>query len=183
LEPQNRLEIVQELVKPENVNLVTLDAIGKVAEREDMRENLLLIAIQQLQNKQALHTTIPIINEIMKIYKWKTNKDRVQFINKMKDNILPILAEIANQILQQFESHRNNAQTAFILKKIVRVYYDLLVCELPNFLREDAQLALWGQICLGIISLHIRPLENGQHEHWVKTKKWAYRSINKLFSR
>jgi len=117
----------------------------------------------------------------MGVYKWKANKDRLVFINIIKEHILPQLAAIANEILQHFESHRQNSQSATILKRIIRIYYDLMVCDLPHFLREDSQLALWGQICLGVISLHIKPSDD--EEEWIKTKKWAYRSINKLFNR
>lgn len=145
------------------------------------------ILLPRLSQQQQLFNTLTLLYEIIKSYKWKTNKDKLPINDLLIHQLFPAMYNIVQQILQQPEILNNTQQPACqITKLIVRIFYDLITCELPVFMRENAFLTSWTQVMLAIINVQVPStgdIENDEKQPMMKTKKWAYRTLNKLFTR
>ncbi|KAI8976256.1 armadillo-type protein [Pilobolus umbonatus] len=111
------------------------------------------------------------LREVVKVYEWKSLDKRDPLLYIIKHTFHPILI-ICNKLLMS-----DTQEAGEMLKLALKTYYASIQFELPKSLQESIE--PWGTLFLQLIN---RPVTESSGI-WIKTKKWAYHCLNRLFGK
>ncbi|PVU97416.1 hypothetical protein BB559_002046 [Furculomyces boomerangus] len=125
--------------------------------------------------------------ELTQIYRFKSIKNRKP-VHEAVGTLFPLSLKIVESVIDSTNpSHQLMVKTAF------KAFHASLHVDLPTPLTSPAFLAGWGSVFLKVISINANPsdtspddideLEELEKLPIFKAKKWAFKSLNKLFSR
>lgn len=137
-------------------------------------------ALLSSQNPQEVYVGLIATVEPIKAFRYRSSSNNLEVITAAT---FPLLLRIG----QQVAANPSGPMTAEFLHLVFQSYKNAaLTSLLPSQMAPDS-IVPWGRLMLDVVSLRV-PLadmdeeEMEKHEWW-KAKKWAYASLNLLFSR
>ncbi|CAG8526480.1 11131_t:CDS:10 [Ambispora gerdemannii] len=121
--------------------------------------------------------------QVVKVFQWKTNELRGPLIGIIQTTF-PAILQIAQNLVNE-----DSVDAAEMLRVVFKTYNSVIQYELIATLQENSSLIPWCTILLQIIAKPLpetslpEDLEDRESYPWWKVKKWAYRILNRLFSR
>ncbi|KAK9463087.1 armadillo-type protein [Lipomyces oligophaga] len=143
----------------------------------------LMIQLLHSQEAQHIHTGLICLAEITKAYKWR-NKEGRDPLNRIIDLAFPVTVQIGSNILSE-----NSTVAGDMMRLIMKSYHAAIYLELAPRLQEQSFLLPWGNLMLQVVAKEIpadiAPQDDDEKTQfpWWKAKKWAFRNLNRLFSR
>ncbi|KAG0224632.1 armadillo-type protein [Mortierella sp. GBAus27b] len=142
-----------------------------------MVQNLL-----QSQDSTTVLVGLIALKEVLRVYKFKT-EDR-EPVDEIIANFFPAIQQIGANLVNSVE-----AGAAEMLKMIFKCYHYTIQLDLSEHQQNTASLIPWGTLFLQIVekpvpaeNLPTDPEELEKHPWW-KAKRWAYRCLNRLYTR
>ncbi|PVV03449.1 hypothetical protein BB560_002069 [Smittium megazygosporum] len=122
--------------------------------------------------------------ELAQMYRFRSSKNRAPF-HEAVASLFPLVIKIIDPFVL---SQDNDSQ--FLVKTVAKTFYSSIQVDLPPSLTNPEFIAPWFSFFIRIIS-HTVPLgdldqsdiDELQKEPLFKSKKWACRSLNRLFNR
>lgn len=114
-------------------------------------------------------------------------KDDGKVMNPIAEATFPTLLVITRTLLASPNS--SNPEIGSLVYLITKIYKTSINQELSLYHQADQNIVPWGQILLQIVQKEVDPSQMPSEEDerqrcpWWKAKKWAYYSLNKLFTR
>lgn len=124
------------------------------------------------------------IEQVIKIFRYKRLQNRRPIDNVMS-SVGGNLLSIANQLLGCEYSNEN---AGYMIKLISKTYFSAIDFDLSKCLMVEASVVQWCTLLANILSkdfpaVAVENREAASINPWWKAKKWAIRSLYKLFSR
>jgi hypothetical protein len=141
-----------------------------------------LTALLSSTEYQHNYIGILVLNEIVRIYQFK--KDDREPLIQIVEHIYPLTLKIA-----QNAANNNTIEAAEIIKLIFKIYSASIQCDFFPCLQDNSSLVPWGTLFLQIVEKDIPeealpPTKEEREKYpWWKAKKWAYKCLNRIFSR
>ncbi|KAI9016788.1 armadillo-type protein [Hyaloraphidium curvatum] len=142
-----------------------------------VREGLAGTSVEQI--RMGLLATLRVVS----VYRWKTEGKRGP-LNQIIKATFPQLEKIGSKLLE--EESRDAHE---MLKLVIKTYFQSIQAELSKTQQDRSWLVSWGNLFIKTILLpppaSAMPEDLDEREKaplW-KAKKWAYRCLNRLFSR
>lgn len=143
-----------------------------------------LLGTGQVDSEEKVGAGLTALLEIFRAFRWR---DENKMMPPLCESALPIVLEIARNTMASSSS--NAPQAGNLVYLVVKIYKTSINSDLTAYHQADQNIVPWGQTLLQIVQKEIDPNqlpsdeEERQHSPWWKAKKWAYFSLNKLFSR
>ncbi|KAK9472166.1 armadillo-type protein [Dipodascopsis tothii] len=137
----------------------------------------------QSQDIEYVHAGLACLNEITKAYRWKSREAR-SALDRPIEVAFPLALQVGNSLLNE-----NSPKAGEMMHLIMKCYRSVIALELSPRLQDQSSLVPWGTLLLQVVGKSIPADqlpedEDDKEAHpWWKSKKWAYRNLNKLFSR
>lgn len=181
--------ILQTLVEaPAQIRVHIANALGTIARCDfpDQWPNLMdqIGQLLQSQNPQQVYGGLRALLELVRAYRW-TNGTKI--MEQLAPATLPHILQTANNLLNS--DNASSAQVGEILYVILKVYKTSMHTELSKHQQSHESIVPWGTFLLNVVQKEIDsaqlPSDDDSKEiaPWWKAKKWAFHSLNKLFSR
>lgn len=129
------------------------------------------------------------LSEIFRSYRWKENDAR-QELERMILQYFPDLLRFANDSLLQDGKNMGDAKIGEMVKLILKIYKFVSYHDLPFTLQRGEMFIPWANFFVSIIQaplpnqiLSISDVDTRSHNPWVKSKKWSYAILYRLFQR
>jgi len=141
-----------------------------------------LNALLSSNDYQHNYIGVLVLNEIVRIYQFK--KDEREPLIQIVENIYPLTLKIA-----QNAANTDSLEAAEIIKLIFKIYSASIQCDFFPCLQDQSSLVPWGTLFLQIVEKDIpdsvlpETKEEREKYPWWKAKKWAYKCLNRIFSR
>ncbi|ORX59935.1 ARM repeat-containing protein [Piromyces finnis] len=141
-----------------------------------------LTALLSSTEYQHNYIGVLVLNEIVRIYQFK--KDEREPLIQVVEHIYPLTLKIA-----QNAANTDTLEAAEIIKLIFKIYSSSIQCDFFPCLQNEASLVPWGTLFLQIVEKDIpdevlpQMKEEREKYQWWKAKKWAYKCLNRIFSR
>lgn len=154
-------------------------------------DNLLPEALKLLSKNDidSAYVGLICLAEIFRTYRWKENDSR-QNLEVLILECFPGLLQYANEQLLQNGENLDNFKIGEMVKMILKIYKYVTYHDLPFVLQREDMFINWANFFVTIIQLPLSPnLLNSIDEEtknansWVKSKKWSYAILYRLFQR
>lgn len=89
----------------------------------------------------------------------------------------PVIQVICQKLIQL----ESTEEVADLLKLTLKIYHASIEVDLPVCLQETSSLTPWGTLFLQLVDKKVPGSD--EDNVWWKTKKWAYRCLNRLFGK
>ncbi|KAK9371093.1 armadillo-type protein [Lipomyces kononenkoae] len=135
------------------------------------------------QDVQHVYAGLVCLNEITKTYRWRNHEIRIS-LDRVLELAFPVALQIANSLLAE-----NSASAGDMMRLVMKSYRSAIWIELSPRLQDSSALLPWGTLLLQVVAKDVPATELPEYEPdrelhpWWKSKKWAYRNLNRLFSR
>ncbi|PWN34353.1 ARM repeat-containing protein [Meira miltonrushii] len=122
--------------------------------------------------------------EIFRAFKWRDEKN---IMAPLCESSLPIVLNIVRSILGS--SNSSSAEAGSLIYLACKIYKTSISTNLTAYHQADENIVPWGQTLLQIVQKEVDPSqlpsddEEREKASWWKAKKWAYFSLNKLFTK
>lgn len=122
--------------------------------------------------------------EIFRAFRWR---DDNKMMPPLSESALPVVLDITRNIMASPSS--SSAEAGHLVYLAVKIYKTSINSELTPYHQSDQGIVPWGQQLLLIVQKDVdasqMPADEDERQTctWWKAKKWAYFSLNKLFSR
>ncbi|ORX83104.1 ARM repeat-containing protein [Anaeromyces robustus] len=141
-----------------------------------------LTALLSSNEYQHNYIGVLVLNEIVRIYQFK--KDESEPLAQIVEHLYPLTLKIA-----QNAANTDTLEAAEIIKLIFKIYSASIQCDFFPCLQSEAYLVPWGTVFLQVVEKDIpdsvlpETKEEREKYPWWKAKKWAYKCLNRIFSR
>ncbi|CAG8569447.1 9240_t:CDS:10 [Ambispora leptoticha] len=121
--------------------------------------------------------------QVVKVFQWKTHELRGPLVEIIQTTF-PAILQIAQNLVNE-----NSVDAAEMLKVIFKIYNSVIQYELIATLQDNNSLIPWCTIFMQMIAKPLpetslpEDFEDRESYPWWKVKKWAFRILNRLFSR
>jgi hypothetical protein len=108
-------------------------------------------------------------------------------MNPLAESSFPILLVTSRNLLGSPSS--SGPEVGSLIYLITKIYKTSINSDLSPYHQADQNIVPWGQLLLQIVQKEVDPSQIPSDEDerqncpWWKAKKWAYFSLNKLFTR
>ncbi|UZJ56806.1 hypothetical protein CBS101457_006126 [Exobasidium rhododendri] len=122
--------------------------------------------------------------EIVRAFRWKDEK---KIMSPLAESSFPILLVTCRNLLASPSS--SSPDVGSLIYLVTKIYKTSINSDLTPYHQADQNIVPWGQLLLQIVQKEVDPSllpsdeEERQLSPWWKAKKWAYFSLNKLFTR
>ncbi|CDK25753.1 unnamed protein product [Kuraishia capsulata CBS 1993] len=143
---------------------------------------------QNPQDTSSIYAGLVCFSELTRHYRWKTNEDRSQELDPIIRQYFPSLLQIGNALVEDVSSH-STYESGDMVKLILKIYKFVTYHDLPEPLREQEQVVAWGTFHVRVINMSLpqNVMEIDEDDRklspWVKSQKWGYANLFRLFSR
>ncbi|EST07572.1 Exportin/Importin, Cse1-like protein [Kalmanozyma brasiliensis GHG001] len=184
-----KANILQTLVDaPTQIRVHVANALGTIA-RCDFPDQwpTLMDQIGQLlqsQEPQQVYGGLRALLEVVRAYRWNNG---VKMMEQLAPVTLPLILQTGRNLLDS--DNASSAQVGEILYVILKVYKTSMHAELTKHQQSHESIVPWGTFLLQVVQKEIDPSQLPSDDDakevapWWKAKKWAFHSLNKLFSR
>ncbi|EPX70956.1 karyopherin [Schizosaccharomyces octosporus yFS286] len=141
------------------------------------------VNLVQSNDQCEVYAGLICLHELAKVYRWRLD-DRQRDIGPLISAIFPIILQIAHNLINMEDNDSGE-----MLRLILKTFKSVIALELPTELLANDMILAWIQLLLAVVQ---KPLpasvtaldpEMRQSHVWHKCKKWAYYSLNRIFSR
>ncbi|OUM51652.1 hypothetical protein BVG19_g766 [[Candida] boidinii] len=138
---------------------------------------------------QAMYTGVLCFSELARHYRWKTNDSRATELDPIIIQYFPSLLQIGKSIISDPSSLSDNHEYGEIVKLIVKAYKFVTYHDLPDPLQEQEALVNWCSFQVDVINMQLpqNVLELDEEDRylspWVKSQKWAFANLYRIFQR
>ncbi|KAI9483976.1 MAG: armadillo-type protein [Benjaminiella poitrasii] len=137
------------------------------------------------QDVRTVYVGLIALREVVKVFQWKSMERREPLLHIIRLTF-PAIQSICNTLIPL-----DTLEAAEMLKLALKIYNSSIQVDLPECLQKPSSLAPWGTLFLQLVSKripnHLQPVTDDPEELenfvWWKTKKWAYRCLNRLFGK
>ncbi|CAA19115.1 karyopherin/importin beta family nuclear import/export signal receptor Nmd5 [Schizosaccharomyces pombe] len=122
-------------------------------------------------------------HELAKVYRWRLD-DRQRDIGPLVAALFPTILQLGQGLINLEDN-----DSAEMLRLILKTFKSVIALELPPELLANDMILSWIQLLLAVVqkplpeSLMSLEPEVRQSHVWHKCKKWAYYSLNRIFTR
>ncbi|SPC66853.1 related to NMD5 - Nam7p interacting protein (Importin-8) [Ustilago sp. UG-2017b] len=173
---------------PAQIRVHVANALGTIA-RCDFPQQWpqLMDQIGQLlqsRDPQQVYGGLRALLEVVRAYRW-TNGTKM--MEQLAPATLPHILQTGNGLLGS--ENVSSAQVGEMLYVILKVYKTSMHTELSKHQQSNESIVPWGTFLLNVVQQEIDPSQLPADDDgkelapWWKAKKWAFHSLNKLFSR
>ncbi len=173
---------------PTQIRVHVASALGTIA-RCDFPDQwpTLMDQIGQLlqsQEPQQVYGGLRALLEVVRAYRWNNG---VKMMEQLAPATLPLILQTGRSLLDS--DNASSAQVGEILYVILKIYKTSMHAELTKHQQSHESIVPWGTFLLQVVQKEIDasqlPSDDDGKEvaPWWKAKKWAFHSLNKLFSR
>lgn len=141
--------------------------------------NILELINNSSNDINSLYVGIYTFAELCRNYRWKNNKERHLTLDPIISNFFPSLLAIGKQLASD-SSIINSFEASEILKLIIKCYKFTTYLDFPEALQTGQQLVDWITFHVEVIQL---PVNEDSQVGWIKSQKWAYHNLYRLFQR
>lgn len=192
--PQNDREAIKSTIlttlveAPAQTRVHVANALGTIA-RCDFPDSwpTLMDQIGQLlqsQNPNEVYGGLRALLEVVRAYRWNNG---TKMMDQLAPATLPHILHTGNNLLNS--DNASSQEVGEILYLILKVYKTSMHTELTKHQQSHESIVPWGTFLLNVVQKQIDPsalpADDDAREvaPWWKAKKWAFHSLNKLFSR
>lgn len=131
-----------------------------------------------------VHAGLAALLEIFRAFRWR---DDDNMMAPLCESALPVVLNIVRSVMASSSSSSPEAGSLVYL--VVKIYKTSINTDLTPYHQAEENIIPWGQVLLQIVQKEVDAdqLPSDEEERqtcpWWKAKKWAYFSLNKLFSR
>ncbi|KAG0144277.1 hypothetical protein CROQUDRAFT_95287 [Cronartium quercuum f. sp. fusiforme G11] len=136
--------------------------------------------------------------EIIRLYRW-AGREKGDLPDQVINATFPILLSLAQTLINQSAEGYSlqprpssvaeaNSNIGTLMHLILKIYKTSITAELPPF--HQQHIVPWGQLLLTVVRKPLKDalgfpsqLEERERWGWTKAKKWAYFTLNRLYSR
>lgn len=173
---------------PAQIRVHVASALGTIA-RCDFPEqwpNLMdqIGQLLQSQNPQQVYGGLRALLEVVRAYRWNNG---AKMMEQLAPATLPHILQTGNNLLNS--DNASSADVGEILYLILKIYKTSMHTELTKHQQSHESIVPWGTFLLNVVQKEIDPSQlptdddSKEISPWWKAKKWAFHSLNKLFSR
>ncbi|ORY80013.1 importin-7 [Protomyces lactucae-debilis] len=132
---------------------------------------------------QRVYTGLLCLLELTKVYRWRSLGRRAS-LDTIIQATFPILLQISNGLIDE-----ESMLAGDMMRLILKTYKSVVWLELSQDLQDMSSLVPWGQLLLKVVTKQppadamSTDLDERESHPWWKAKKWAYFSLDRLFSR
>lgn len=136
------------------------------------------------QNPQQVYGGLRALLEVVRAFQWSSG---AKMMEKLAPATLPHILQTGTSLLNSEKS--STAEVGEILYLIVKIYKTSMHIELTSHQQSHESIVPWGTFLLNVVQKQIEPSQlpsdddAKEQASWWKAKKWAFHSLNKLFSR
>lgn len=108
-------------------------------------------------------------------------------MNPIAESTFPVLLVTARNLLSSPSS--SSPEVGSLLYLVTKIYKTSINAELSPYHQAEQNIVPWGQLLLQVVHKEVdssqMPSDEDERQTcpWWKAKKWAYFSLNKLFTR
>ncbi|KAJ9478332.1 Nonsense-mediated mRNA decay protein 5 [Pseudozyma hubeiensis] len=181
--------ILQTLVEaPAPIRVHVASALGTIARCDfpDQWPHLMdqIGQLLQSQEPQQVYGGLRALLEVVRAYRWNNG---TKMMEQLAPATLPLILQTGNNLLNS--DNASSAQVGEILYVILKIYKTSMHAELTKHQQSHESIVPWGTFLLQVVQKEIDPSQLPSDDDgrevapWWKAKKWAFHSLNKLFSR
>ncbi|GAC96374.1 hypothetical protein PHSY_003954 [Pseudozyma hubeiensis SY62] len=181
--------ILQTLVEaPAPIRVHVASALGTIARCDfpDQWPHLMdqIGQLLQSQEPQQVYGGLRALLEVVRAYRWNNG---TKMMEQLAPATLPLILQTGNSLLNS--DNASSAQVGEILYVILKIYKTSMHAELTKHQQSHESIVPWGTFLLQVVQKEIDPSQLPSDDDgrevapWWKAKKWAFHSLNKLFSR
>ncbi|TKY86757.1 hypothetical protein EX895_004397 [Sporisorium graminicola] len=181
--------LLQTLVEaPAPIRVHVASALGTVARCDfpDQWPHLMdqIGQLLQSQDPQQVYGGLRALLEVVRAYRWNNG---VKMMEQLAPATLPLILQTGNNLLNS--DNASSSHVGEILYLILKIYKTSMHTELTKHQQSHESIVPWGTFLLQVVQKEIAPSELPEDDDakevapWWKAKKWAFHSLNKLFSR
>lgn len=137
----------------------------------------------------SAHIGLLCLSEIFRTFRWKDNDSR-QELEHIIVKFFPPLLEFATSNLLSEGRNVENAKVGDMVKLVLKIYKFVTYHDLPFTLQRPENFISWANFHVAIIQqslptqiLASMDTESRKSFSWIKSKKWAYANMSRLFQR
>lgn len=142
-----------------------------------------LISNNLLENQISinnLYIGIYSFTEICRNFRWRSNQERSSTLDPIINNFFPIILNIGNQILNNYQNLISSFECSEILKLIIKCYKFVTYLDFPLQLQSTQLLVDWITFQVNVINTNFN---EDSLPGWIKSQKWCYHNLYRLFQR
>ncbi|KAI9833693.1 MAG: hypothetical protein M1826_006784 [Phylliscum demangeonii] len=134
-------------------------------------------------NAPSVFTGLQCLLSTCRVFRFKSTENRDGF-DKIVAVSFPRLLEIGMGLVNE-----SSNEAAEMLRIVIKSFKHATFFELPPHLREHETIVGWCSLFIAVVSKDLPPnalpddVDEREANHWWKSKKWAYGSLNRLFLR
>ncbi|KAN0063244.1 Nonsense-mediated mRNA decay protein 5 [Thecaphora frezii] len=173
---------------PVQTRVHVANALGTIA-RYDFPEkwpNLMdqIVALLSSEQPQQVYGGLRALLEVVRAYRWN---DGAAMMEKLAPATFPQILQTGNNLLAS--PNASSAEIGEIVYVILKIYKTSMHTELTKHQQSHESIVPWGTFLLNVVQKEIDasalPSDDEGREvaSWWKAKKWAFFSLNRLFSR
>ncbi|KAH3660204.1 hypothetical protein OGAPHI_007409 [Ogataea philodendri] len=138
---------------------------------------------------QSMYTGVLCFSELARYYRWKTNANRHQELDPIIVDIFPSLLQIGQQFVANPSAYDKHFEAGEIVKLIIKSYKFVVYHDLPEPLQQQDSFLQWVTFHVSVINMDLPASvmsldpEDRSLSPWVKSQKWAYANLYRLFER
>ncbi|EEB08535.1 karyopherin [Schizosaccharomyces japonicus yFS275] len=137
----------------------------------------------QSSDAREIYAGLICMHELAKVYRWRV-EDRCRDIGPVITSLFPCLLQHAQRLVAQ-----DDDASAEMLRLILKTFKSVVSLEIPIELLANDNIFSWIQLLLAVVQralpasvMSIDADVRSSHV-WLKCKKWAYFTLNRLFTR
>ncbi|PWZ00666.1 ARM repeat-containing protein [Testicularia cyperi] len=173
---------------PAPIRVHVASSLGTIARCDfpDTWPNLMDQIGELLQSNQPhqVYGGLRALLEVVRAYRWNNG---VKMMDKLAPATLPHILQTGQNLLRS--DNVSSAEVGEIVYVILKVYKTSMHTELTKHQQSHESIVPWGTFLLDVVQKEIDPSQLPSDDDarevapWWKAKKWAFHSLNKLFSR
>ncbi|ODV83793.1 hypothetical protein CANARDRAFT_9353 [[Candida] arabinofermentans NRRL YB-2248] len=148
-----------------------------------------LSLFEDMSDIQKLYTGVLCLSELTRHYRWKTNEQRSDELDPFITQYFPSILQLGKLIVADPTTYQGSYEAGEIVKLIVKCYKFSTYYDLPKPLQSQQSLVDWGTFHVELINMKLPQnvmdldSEDRSLSPWVKSQKWAYANLFRLFQR
>ena len=173
---------------PTQTRVHIASALGTIARYDfpDSWPNLMeqIVGLLSSGQPQQVYGGLAALLEVVRAYRWN---DGAPMMEKLAPATFPQILQTGNNLLSS--DNASSQEVGEIIYYILKIYKTSMLSELTKHQQSHDSIVPWGTFLLNVVQKQIDPSalpadeEDREISSWWKAKKWAFHSLNRLFSR
>lgn len=149
----------------------------------------ILQLLSDSNNIRSIYVGILGFSELCRTFRWKKNEQRSHILDQLINNYFPSLLNLAKMFTNDPSAHDNSYEAGEIVKLVLKCYKFVTYLDLPEALQQNEAVVNWITFHVDVINMQLPHSvfkldeEDRQTSPWVKTQKWAFHNLGRLYER